>query len=73
MTTQLWRTDDPDGVPEGLTSRQHRTASAIGATECLGTGRPDGAVFLYAHDGARTDRWLVDRAGAVLERTVLHG
>jgi hypothetical protein len=71
-TTRLWRTTDPEAMPR-MTDRQHRAASAIGASECLGTGRSDGAVFLYARHGRRTDRWLVDRSGTVLDRTVLHG
>jgi hypothetical protein len=67
----LWTIDRCEDTPP-LTESQQHTASAIGASECLGTGRRDGAVFLYTHRGARTDRWLVDRGGAVLDRTVLH-
>jgi len=52
-----------------LTSEQQRFADDHGATSCVNF-RKDALVCIYSERADKTTRWIIDRRGRLLERTV---
>ncbi len=55
-----------------LTPPQARFAARVGATDHVERWSADGTVFLYRESELRSDRWLVDAAGRVLDVEHFH-